>query len=99
VSPDLTEEGLPNRTKIAPAIHAAAESVFGPDCPSLRLPSWDWKGVKASVAVLAALEPAVLASGHGIRMSEPGVAGELRASSERFSRPRGAGRAPDEPHQ
>jgi glyoxylase-like metal-dependent hydrolase (beta-lactamase superfamily II) len=51
----------------------------------LRLPSWDWKAAKESVATLAALEPAVLASGHGIPMSGPDVAAELRAFSERFS--------------
>ena len=53
--------------------------------PPLRLPSWNWKGVKASVATLATLEPAVLAAGHGAPMSGPGVADELRAFSERFS--------------
>ena len=54
--------------------------------PPVRLPSWDWKGVKASVAILAALEPTVLASGHGTPMSGPGVAEELQAFSERFSK-------------
>jgi glyoxylase-like metal-dependent hydrolase (beta-lactamase superfamily II) len=54
--------------------------------PPLRLPSWDWKSAKASVAILAALEPTVLASGHGAPMSGPGVAGELRGFSERFSK-------------
>jgi glyoxylase-like metal-dependent hydrolase (beta-lactamase superfamily II) len=53
--------------------------------PPLRLPSWDWQGAKDSVAILAGLEPAVLASGHGIPMSGSGVADELRAFSDRFS--------------
>lgn len=54
--------------------------------PPLRLPSWDWQAAKGSAAILAALEPAVLASGHGTPMSGPGVADELRAFSERFSK-------------
>lgn len=60
----------------------------------LRLPSWDWRAAKGSVAILAGLEPAVLACGHGIPMSGPGVAAELRAFSDRFSRSRSAKRAP-----
>ena len=54
--------------------------------PPIRLASWDWQGVKDSVAKLAALEPAVLACGHGIPMTGTGVAEELRAFSDRFSR-------------
>jgi glyoxylase-like metal-dependent hydrolase (beta-lactamase superfamily II) len=50
-----------------------------------RLPSWDWQAAKDSVAILASLEPAVLASGHGIPMSGPGVAAALRDFSARFS--------------
>ncbi len=40
---------------------------------------------KESIAALAALEPRVLASGHGIPMTGEGTAAALRAFSERFS--------------
>lgn len=60
----------------------------------LRLPSWDWQAAKDSVAILAALEPTVLASGHGIPMVGPHVAVALRDFSARFSRSRGSRRAP-----
>jgi glyoxylase-like metal-dependent hydrolase (beta-lactamase superfamily II) len=47
--------------------------------------TWNWQLAKESVAVLAALEPRVLACGHGIAMIGPGTAYELRAFSDRFS--------------
>jgi glyoxylase-like metal-dependent hydrolase (beta-lactamase superfamily II) len=59
--------------------------------PPLRLSGWNWRATKDSTAVLAGLEPAVLACGHGIPMSGTGVAGELRAFSDRLSRSRGRG--------
>ncbi|MCJ7625279.1 MAG: MBL fold metallo-hydrolase [Anaerolineaceae bacterium] len=47
--------------------------------------TWNWQKAKESVAVLAALEPRVLACGHGIAMIGSGTANELRAFSNRFS--------------
>ncbi|HET7474395.1 MAG TPA: MBL fold metallo-hydrolase, partial [Dermatophilaceae bacterium] len=41
--------------------------------------SWDWRAVTASVAALAALQPRVLATGHGTPLSGAGTAGTLRA--------------------
>jgi len=49
--------------------------------------SWNWRMTKASFATLAKLEPRVLASGHGVPMAGPGVARDLYAFAERFSRP------------
>lgn len=47
--------------------------------------TWNWQIAKESVAVLAALEPRVLACGHGITMMGSETAYELRAFSDRFS--------------
>ncbi len=47
--------------------------------------TWNWHMAKQSVAVLAALEPDVLACGHGKVMTGSGTARELRAFSDRFS--------------
>jgi glyoxylase-like metal-dependent hydrolase (beta-lactamase superfamily II) len=47
--------------------------------------TWNWRMAKQSVAVLAALEPRVLACGHGKVMMGSETAGELRAFSDRFS--------------
>jgi glyoxylase-like metal-dependent hydrolase (beta-lactamase superfamily II) len=47
--------------------------------------TWNWQIAKESVAVLAALEPRVLACGHGIAMMGSETAYELRAFSDRFS--------------
>ena len=51
----------------------------------LRLPTWNWRFAKASVAKLALLDPLVLASGHGTPLTGPDVARMLRAFSDRFS--------------
>jgi hypothetical protein len=47
--------------------------------------TWNWQIAKESVVVLAALEPRVLACGHGLAMMGSGTANELRAFSDRFS--------------
>ena len=47
--------------------------------------TWNWQIAKESVAVLAALEPRVLACGHGIAMMGSETAYELHAFSDRFS--------------
>ncbi|TFH41930.1 MAG: MBL fold metallo-hydrolase [ANME-2 cluster archaeon] len=47
--------------------------------------TWNWQKAKESVAILAALEPRVLACGHGIAMIGSGTAYELRAFSNRFT--------------
>ena len=47
--------------------------------------TWNWQAAKVSVAALARLEPTVLASGHGVPMSGPRTARELRNFAERFS--------------
>ena len=62
--------------------------------------TWDWPTAKESVAVLAGLEPNVLAAGHGRPMAGAGTAGQLKALSDRLSPQAsaghsGAGRAAD----
>jgi glyoxylase-like metal-dependent hydrolase (beta-lactamase superfamily II) len=52
-----------------------------------RLASWNWRMTMESMGVLASLEPAVLACGHGAPMAGAGLAGELRAFSDRCSDP------------
>lgn len=47
--------------------------------------TWNWQKAKKSVSLLAALEPRVLACGHGIVMIGPETASELRTFSDRFS--------------
>jgi glyoxylase-like metal-dependent hydrolase (beta-lactamase superfamily II) len=47
--------------------------------------TWNWPIAKESVARLAALEPRVLACGHGPAAIGPGTAAELRALSNRFT--------------
>lgn len=47
--------------------------------------TWNWQIAKESVAELAALEPCVLACGHGMPMRGSGTAYELHAFSDRFS--------------
>jgi len=49
--------------------------------------TWNRQAAKESVAVLAGLEPRVLASGHGIPMTGEKTARELRALADSFSRP------------
>jgi glyoxylase-like metal-dependent hydrolase (beta-lactamase superfamily II) len=48
--------------------------------------TWNWAVSKKSVAVLASLEPQVLACGHGIPMIGPQAAQELQKFSESFTR-------------
>lgn len=50
-----------------------------------HIATWNWQAAKESLAALAALEPRVLACGHGIVITGPGTARELRAFSDRFS--------------
>jgi glyoxylase-like metal-dependent hydrolase (beta-lactamase superfamily II) len=52
--------------------------------------TWDQCATEASVAVLAALAPQVLATGHGALMGGEAVARELRAVAERLARARHA---------
>lgn len=47
--------------------------------------TWNWHIATASVVRLAALEPCVLACGHGPAAIGPGTAAELRALSNRFT--------------
>ncbi len=47
--------------------------------------SWNWQAAKQSAAVLAGLEPRVLACGHGAPMTD--VAGDVRAFADHFARP------------
>jgi glyoxylase-like metal-dependent hydrolase (beta-lactamase superfamily II) len=46
--------------------------------------TWNWQAAQQSVAVLAALEPCVLASGHGVPMSGGEIARELHAVADRL---------------
>jgi glyoxylase-like metal-dependent hydrolase (beta-lactamase superfamily II) len=52
----------------------------------MRMVSSNWRRTMESVATLAALEPRVLASGHGVPMAGPALARELRAFADRCSR-------------
>jgi glyoxylase-like metal-dependent hydrolase (beta-lactamase superfamily II) len=49
--------------------------------------TWNWQEANGSVALLAGLEPRVLATGHGVPMSGNEVARELRAFANHFSDP------------
>lgn len=46
--------------------------------------TWNWQAATESVAALARLEPRVLACGHGLTISGPGAARDLRAFADRF---------------
>lgn len=52
-----------------------------------RVSTWDWSLAKESVATLAALEPNVLATGHGRPIAGPETARSLRDFAARFSGP------------
>jgi glyoxylase-like metal-dependent hydrolase (beta-lactamase superfamily II) len=52
-----------------------------------RVASASWRGTKQSIATLVGLDPRVLASGHGIPMTGPAMARELRALEDRVSHP------------
>ena len=47
--------------------------------------TWNWQMAKESVALLAGLEPLVLATGHGVPMSGEEIARELSAFTDHFS--------------
>lgn len=47
--------------------------------------TWNWRAAQDSVAALAKLEPRVIASGHGVPMTGPESAQDLRAFAGRFS--------------
>ena len=47
--------------------------------------TWNWRAAKESVALLAGLEPRVLATGHGVPMSGEETARELRTFSDHFA--------------
>ena len=49
--------------------------------------TWNWQMAKESVALLAGLEPCVLATGHGVPMSGGEIARELRVFADHFSSP------------
>jgi glyoxylase-like metal-dependent hydrolase (beta-lactamase superfamily II) len=49
--------------------------------------TWNWKMAKESVALLARLEPRVLATGHDVPISGSAIARELSAFADRFSGP------------
>jgi glyoxylase-like metal-dependent hydrolase (beta-lactamase superfamily II) len=65
-------------------------SVWGPLLMKQRVSgppwytTWSWRVAKESVASLARLEPWVLAGGHGTPMAGRGIAGKVRALSERM---------------
>jgi glyoxylase-like metal-dependent hydrolase (beta-lactamase superfamily II) len=60
---------------------AGTHRVSGPP----HISTWDWPAAKESVAVLAGLEPRVVACGHGRPMSGPKTAQHLRSCSDHFS--------------
>jgi glyoxylase-like metal-dependent hydrolase (beta-lactamase superfamily II) len=47
--------------------------------------TWNWRAAKESVALLAGLEPRVLATGHGEPMSGEEIARELRTFADQFT--------------
>jgi glyoxylase-like metal-dependent hydrolase (beta-lactamase superfamily II) len=47
--------------------------------------TWNWRAAKESVALLAGLEPRVLATGHGVPMSGEEIARELRTFADHFA--------------
>jgi len=53
----------------------------------LRLTTWRWAAAKESAAVLARLEPSVLATGHGEPLAGPRTPAEVDALIERFTAP------------
>lgn len=57
--------------------------------------TWNWLAAKESAAVLARLQPRVLACGHGRLMSGPGTADRLRSFSDLFSSQPPSSRSPE----
>lgn len=64
-----------------PALILARQQAAAPP----RISTWDWAKAVSSVAVLAGLDPLVLACGHGSPMSGPGAAGALRDLAGRLA--------------
>jgi glyoxylase-like metal-dependent hydrolase (beta-lactamase superfamily II) len=62
------------------SLHIGKQRVSGPP----RYSTWRWQAAKESIAVLARLEPCVLACGHGIPMTDDRTARELRAFADHF---------------
>lgn len=62
-------------------------SAFGRDTRGVsgppRLTTWDWRAAQKSVSALAALEPLILASGHGVPMCGSGVPAVLHSFADR----------------
>jgi glyoxylase-like metal-dependent hydrolase (beta-lactamase superfamily II) len=52
---------------------------------TIWISTWNWKKAKESVMVMAALEPRVLAPGHGLPITGGETARELRALAERIT--------------
>jgi glyoxylase-like metal-dependent hydrolase (beta-lactamase superfamily II) len=46
--------------------------------------TWSWRAAKESVAAVARVEPRVLATGHGIPMTGPTTARDVRAFADHF---------------
>jgi glyoxylase-like metal-dependent hydrolase (beta-lactamase superfamily II) len=63
---------------------AGRHQVAGPPYIS----TWNWPAATQSVAVLAALKPALLACGHGRPITGPAAAANLASVSDRLSRQR-----------
>jgi len=57
--------------------------------------TWDRRAAVASIAVIASLEPSVLAGGHGLPLAGPGTAATVHAFAELTRRP-GRRRVPEE---
>jgi hypothetical protein len=72
-----------DRWLIVPLLKLMPRRAIDPSAGIPGLP--DWQLARESVAVLAALEPRVLACGHGIAMIGSGTTYELHAFSDRFS--------------
>jgi glyoxylase-like metal-dependent hydrolase (beta-lactamase superfamily II) len=56
-----------------------------------RYTSWDWRRAQSSVAALAALEPTVLATGHGEPMTGAGTSRALQMFAAVFAGRSGSG--------
>ncbi len=65
------------------SLHQAKQRISGPP----RYSTWKWSAAKESVAVLARLEPRVLACGHGLPLTGERTTRELYAFAERFAYP------------
>jgi glyoxylase-like metal-dependent hydrolase (beta-lactamase superfamily II) len=68
------------------ALRLNKQRVSGPPWYS----TWNRRAARESIAAFAGLEPRVLASGHGVPMTDDGTARELRAFADHFSGPAAA---------